>query len=308
MNTDTPDFPRWKAILLALRAPFLTGSLVPIVVGASFAYYQGYEHSVPLLLLTLGAMVFLHLGANLANDFFDHLSGNDAANENFVRPFTGGSRVIQQGILSPSAILTMASMFLLAGVGVGLFIAYRTGWPVLALGVVGTVVAIFYTAPPLKLVSRGLGEPAVGVCFGILPVLGAYYVQTGTVSREVLLVSIPTALLITAVLFINQFQDMEADRQVGKCNWVVRLGRRRAVIPYLLLTSLWVIPLLAGVCLLDWPPALLAACLPALLLIKATPIVRAFHSDSQALSPANGMTIVMHLSSGLITALVFYLS
>jgi len=260
-----------------------------------------------LLLLTLVAMVLLHLGANLANDFFDHLSGNDAANENYVRPFTGGSRVIQQGILSPSTILTMASLFLLAGAVIGLFIAYRTGWPVLVLGIVGTAVAIFYTAPPVKLVSRGLGEAAVGACFGILPVLGAYYVQTGTFSREVLLVSLPTALLITAVLFINQFQDMEADRQVGKNNWVVRIGRQRAVLPYLLLTSLWIIPLVTGVCLLSWPPALLIACLPALLLIKATPIVRKFHSDSQALSPANGMTIIMHLSSGLITALIFYL-
>ncbi len=126
-------------------------------------------------------MMALHAGANIANDYFDSLSGNDWANKN-VTPFSGGRQFIQQNILSPKATLA-ASLFCLAlGALLGLVILYLThSWFILILGLIGLLGGFFYTAPPVKLGYRGVGEIAIAFLFGILPVYGSYYLQTGAI-------------------------------------------------------------------------------------------------------------------------------
>lgn len=289
--------------LQAARAPFFTGSLAPIAVGTALAYYHTGQIHWPHALLALVALTALHAGANLANDFFDHLSGNDAANTTYVRPFTGGSRVIQEGTAQPWEILVFSLACMGLGAAIGAYLVWACGWPILALGVIGGLTGFFYTAPPFKFVYRGIGEFFIFLDFGVLPVVGAYYVQTGHFSDLAILASFPTALLITAVLWINQFQDMEADGSVNKRHWVVRLGRPAAAqvhVTFLLLSQLIpVAGVLAGL-LPHWALLALLGLPPAL---QATKVALTSHSDLPRLTPANAATIGCHLLTSLGLAL-----
>jgi 1,4-dihydroxy-2-naphthoate polyprenyltransferase len=298
---QTKKRPSKCVLLLAeLRAPFLTGSVVPILLGTALAFHDTRLWNWPLFLWTLAGIVLIHSGANVANDFFDHLSGNDAANTDFIRPFTGGSRMIQHGLLSPTEVLLLSLTCFTAGSAIGLYLTFRVGLPILWIGLIGVAGSFFYTAPPVNLAARGLGEPIIALNFGILPVVGAYYVQTRQLSWNAALVALPVALLIMAILFINQFQDYHADKAVGKKNWVVRLGRARSVTVYAALMLLWTAPVVAGVLLNICPKVCLVALLPLPAAVKAIMVARIHFDTPRLLVPANGMTIAIHLAVGLL--------
>ena len=268
---------------------------MPVLVGGSLVYHVTGVWDWPLFLVVLLGMLALHGGANTANDYFDHLSGADEANTEFVRPFTGGSRLIQNGVLSPGEVLGLsAGCFALAG-AVGVFLVINCGVPILLLGLTGALCGFFYTGPPFKLVSRGVGEIVVGLNFGVLPVLGTYYVLAGEFSREALLVSFPVAILVMAILFINQFQDAPGDASTGKRHWVVRLGTRRASRVYAVMALGWPVVLVAAVAAGAAPPAVLAGLLGVPVAVFATLRALRFHGQSQELAPANAATIVLHL-------------
>jgi 1,4-dihydroxy-2-naphthoate octaprenyltransferase len=152
----------------------------------------------------------------------------DDINQQFVAPFSGGARFIQRGLVSPHQVLFAALICLAAGSGIGLFLAATRGWPILVLGLVGVVTLFFYTAPPLQLGYRGLGELIIALDFGILPMLGTEYVLLERCSESTLLLSVPVACMIAAVLGINEFPDADPDALVGKRHLVVILGRATA--------------------------------------------------------------------------------
>jgi len=289
--------------LKAARPEFFTGALVPVMVGGALAYndtgiiYWGY------LILTFIALTLLQACANLSNDYYDHISGNDDINEEFARPFTGGSRVIQNKTASPKRVLAVALLCMAISALIGLYLAYERGWIILLLGVIGGLSGFFYTANPLKLGYRGFGEIFIGLDFGILPVLGAYYVQTQQFSTAAFVISLPVALLIMAILWINQFQDYNADKAVNKLHWVVRLGRRRASYVYtgMIIGSFiciiigivfGLLPLLAGLALL---------CIPIAVIGIKTAVQR--YDDIAHLTPANAATVVIHLATGILLTL-----
>ena len=291
--------------LRASRFQFFTASVVPVIVGGAVAYWEMGTVLRGYWLATLVALVLLHAAANLANDYYDHLSRNDEINVEFISPFTGGSRFIQKQLTSPVSILIAALACLAAGSGIGLILVWLRGWPILALGVVGGLSGFFYTANPLRLGYRGLGEIFIFLDFGILPVLGTYYVQTQQFSIAAAAAALPVAFLIAAVLWINQFPDYQADRAVDKRHWVVRLGRRRACYVYAaeLLVALLAVPVFVT---LGWlPPLTLLALLPLPLAISAIRTAFRHYDQPDKLLPANVGTIVIHLATGLLVALGF---
>lgn len=293
---------KWILLLAELRAPFFTASVAPVLLGTALAFYQTGMWHWPLFLWTLAGMVLIHAGANVANDYFDHLSGNDKINVDYVRPFTGGSRMIQRGLLSPREVLCLSLICFAMGSAIGVYLSVRVGAFVLLLGVIGVAGGFFYTAPPLNLTSRAVGELVIAVNFGILPVLGVYYVQTKSFSWDAVILSLPVAFLIAAILFINQFQDFRADRAVGKRNWVVRLGRARSVWVYRLLMTLWTVPIIAAVLLKICPTLCLIALVPAIPAIKAIAIAGRHFDHPHELAPANALTVMIHLAVGVLLA------
>ncbi len=291
------------AWLIAVRAPFLTATLAPIILGGAIAWATRDSLAWGFFFLTLAAGAFLHMGANVINDYFDHLSGDDTINTDFIRPFSGGSRVIQMGLLTPLETLTLAIVLFALSSGIGAYLAWASGPLVLAFGAIGLVSAVFYCGWPFKWASRGIGELMVGLNFGTLMTLGSYYVQTERVDWTPAIASIPVAALITAVLYINEFPDFIADRAVGKKTWVVRLGRQRAAIAYGFLMAIPYIAVAAavGADVLPIPTLLVLLTLP--LAARAVQCAYRYHSQPVELAPANALTIVTHLATGLLLTL-----
>ncbi|MFW9965006.1 MAG: 1,4-dihydroxy-2-naphthoate octaprenyltransferase [Candidatus Sifarchaeia archaeon] len=290
-----------------MRAPFLTAAIVPVILGTCIAWASSGVFLLDVFILTLIAGVFIHIGSNIANDYFDHQSGTDDINVDFVRPFTGGSRMIQRGWMSPREVFTEAVIFFILGSGIGIYLAYTRGIEVLILGIIGIGSGFFYTAPPFRFVSRGYGEVFIGLNFGVFMTLGAYFVQTQVLAWEAVYPSIPVAILITAVLYINEFPDHDADRDVGKRTIVVRLGRRRAAKGYAaLMASVYlsiIIPIIFS--LTSWYTILGLATIPAAVIGARYALT--YYDHSLPLIPAYASTVFNHLFTGLFLALSYLL-
>lgn len=291
-----------------LRAPFLTATLVSILLGTAIAWTRNGVFNFLHFILALLGGAFLHLGANISNDYYDHKSGNDEANKEFVRPFSGGSRTIQQGLLTPKEVLSGSVFFYALAVSIGIYLAWAVGPIVLGLGLIGMLSGFFYTGRPFTWVSKGIGEALVGLNFGALMTLGAYYVQMKQLSTEPLLASIPVSLLIAAVLYINEFPDYRADKAVGKNTLVVRLGRQGAAYGYALIMLVTYASILLNAITGTTPVYTLFALISLPLAFEATRHTLRFHSESFKLVPANALTILVHLLTGFLISLGYMAS
>ncbi|MCK5665838.1 MAG: prenyltransferase, partial [Thiotrichaceae bacterium] len=190
---------------MATRPHFFTIIILPILLGTAIAWHlEGVF--LPLYFgLSLLAGILTHASINVLNDYFDHISGADELNETPLSPFAGGSRTIQNKILTPLETYRYGILLLIIAVSIGLFLVWARGLPLLWIGLIGILSGYFYSAPPLSLQSRGWGEIVVGVDFGILAVLGSYYVQTQNLSLTVIIAALPLAILVAAILYINGF-------------------------------------------------------------------------------------------------------
>ncbi|MBM2831086.1 MAG: 1,4-dihydroxy-2-naphthoate octaprenyltransferase [Dehalococcoidia bacterium] len=288
-----------------IRAPFLTAALVPVLLGTAISFAQTKSLDWGFFVLTLIAGLLIHAGANTINDYFDHKSGNDDINREYVRPFSGGSRLIQLGLLTPMEVLGISLFCFLVSSLLGLYLAWTRGPLILVLGVIGVISAFFYTGRPFYWAKRGMGELLVGLNFGPLMTLGAYYVQTRTFSWLPVLVAIPVGLLIAAVLYINEFPDYTADKAVGKRTLVVRLGRRHAVPLYIAMMVLANLAIIAGVALNVLPLAALLALVLIPLSFRAIQNALVHYQSSHDLAPTNALTITGHLALGLALTIAY---
>jgi len=219
---------RW---LVITRAPFLTAALIPCFIGLAYA---GGVAGVPIngLYATLAILgvALLHLASNVYNDYFDVKSGTDQANTKYFVQYSGGSRAIEMGLIDLKGTRTVAMWLMIAAFAIGLFLTWQIGVGVLWYGLAGLFCGYLYTAPPIRLVARrGLGEVTIGMAFGPLITAGMYYVLTGTSSWEAFLIGIPTGLLTTNILLINQVPDADSDATTGKNHLVVTFGKDAAV-------------------------------------------------------------------------------
>jgi len=306
--TELPMTQKFRNWVMELRAPFLTATLVSILLGTVIAWVRDGAFNPGYFLLTLIGGACAHLGTNVANDYYDHKSGNDEINKEFVRPFSGGSRTIQLGLLKPKEVLLGSVLLFATATSIGLYLTVATGPLILVFIAVGLISGFFYTAPPFNWVSHGVGELLVGLNFGALMTIGAYYVQARALAVEPLVASIPVSLLIAAVLYINEFPDYAADKAVGKNTLVVRLGRARAAYGYaLIVSSVYVIVLSAALAGIS-PLYVLLALLPLPLALESIRHAFRFHSKSENLVPTNAMTIVLHLITSLLLSFGYLMS
>jgi 1,4-dihydroxy-2-naphthoate polyprenyltransferase len=284
----------------ACRVPFLTATIIPIVLGAVLAWHQSAHFFWVKFWWTLVGGILIHAGTNLANDYFDHLSGCDEANQN-PTPYSGGSRVIQQGLIPARHILIAAiSCFGLGGT-IGFYLNFVSGQNViLLLGIMGVFLGVFYTAKPLRIGYGSFGELAVATGFGPLMVTGSYYVQAQKLSWPVFLVSLPIGILIALVLFINEFPDYQSDKAVGKRTLVVVLGKKNAVIWFhlLLLTVYLLIVFLVVFRVLPVSSLLIFFSFP--LAWKAFLVSRKNFDKIYELLAANAATIGLHSLIGIL--------
>lgn len=295
--------------LQELRAPFFTASVIPVLVGTTLAYSTAGVFNLLLFVLAVFGTVALHAGANIANDYFDHTSRNDRLNKN-PTPFSGGSQLIQRGLLSPRSVLIAAWVALSIGALIGVVILLLTkSIFILALGLAGLLGGYFYTAPPFRLGYQTSGELVIGLLFGMLPVYGSYYLQTRTIDLVPLVPAVIVAMLIFLVILVNEFPDAPADRAVNKKTLVVVLGYKPAVWIYriVLLATFCVVALFILIFkTMVFPGLLYFLTLPLALL--ALKFLNRDVLQKSGRHAVNQLTIILHLAGGIMLSLGFLLS
>jgi 1,4-dihydroxy-2-naphthoate octaprenyltransferase len=266
-------------------------SFAAMFLGACAAARDG-ALSWKWLALTVLGIFLIEIAKNASGEIVDFDSGTDRAVAPEDRsPFSGGKRVLIDGLLTRRQTISIAAVSYLLGIAAGLVIvAYREP-QILWLGVVGVALAYFYHAPPFKLSYRGLGELAVGLCYGPLITSGTYLVQRGTVTLELILVSTLLGLLIAAFLWINEFPDYRADSVSRRLNLVVRLGRPKAARVFVAMMMVAAV----GLTLLPLAGIPVAVYLGALFLVPAAVASRILlqHGEVTArVIPAQAMTLI----------------
>lgn len=287
----------WR-FFLATRLPFLTATIVPVFLGIAAAAYDRH-FSLGLAVLTLLCAMSVHLGLNVANDVFDTMSGVDDVNFTPTK-FSGGSRVLQYGLVTLRQMMTLAGAFYALAIIIGLALVMITGLGLLWLGLAGVLISYFYTAPPLRLVHRGLGELAVALGFGPIMVLGAYFVQTGQYAWRPLILSIPVAIFVMLILYANEIPDRFADAKAGKRTLVVRMSPAMVIRGYVVSVAIAYAVIVIGVitAVLPWPTLIALLTIP--LAYQTLRGLKAHYDSPYQLMPYLGKNVNLHLYSGLL--------
>jgi 1,4-dihydroxy-2-naphthoate octaprenyltransferase len=291
---------RALTLLAATRPAFLSVTGLAVVLGIACAWHDLGRIDAASAIATLFFALVAHAGTNVINDYYDHLNGTDEANTERVFPFTGGSRFIQNGVLSAAQTRVFGYALLAMVIPAGIALTWHAGAGLLPIGLAGLLIGWAYSATPLELNSRGFGEPCVTA--GMLCiVLGADYVQRGAYAITPLAAGLPYALIVTNILLINQFPDRKADIQAGKLHWVARLPLQCARWIYVGFLVLYAATLLLFARVTGDLPGPAVAALLALLpgAFAARQLLR--HAGTPGLlAPAIRATIVSALAAGLL--------
>lgn len=213
---------------MAIRPKTLPAAVAPVAVGTAMAYSDNHFAILPACAALMGSLL-LQIGANLANDYFDYQQGIDDPGR------IGPVRVTQSGLISPRKVKagTVITFFLASLFGI--YLIAVGGLPIFAVGIASILSAFAYSSGPYPLASHGLGDPFVFIFFGLVAVCGTYYVQALTLTPIVVLASVPTGFLITAILVVNNLRDIQTDTLAGKRTLAVILGVTGSRIEYVLL-------------------------------------------------------------------------
>jgi 1,4-dihydroxy-2-naphthoate octaprenyltransferase len=291
----------------ATRPAFLTASLMACLIGLALAWHDGLAFDVPLALITLLFAMLTQAGVNVLNDYYDALNGTDAQNTERIFPFTGGSRFIQNGVLTLAQTRNFGFALMACVAAAGLWLMARSAPQLLYVGLAGLFIGWAYSAPPFRLNSRGLGELCVTA--GILAItVGTDFVQRKGFAIDPFVAGLSYALLTTNLLYINQFPDRAADTAAGKLHWVARLEVQHARWGYALVVALAYIWLLSSV-LLGWLPMLALIALFALpLSVQAARLLLRHAAQPRQLGDAIKLTIAAMLAHGALLSLALILS
>lgn len=213
-----------KRAFHATRPKFFPASVLPVLVGTAWGAYVSASLDAYVFILALLATMCVHAASNVLNDVGDEIIGTDARNDKRVYPYTGGSRFIQMGILSKSRMAQLGVSLLVIATLAGVALFIEKGPIILVFGIVGIALCVLYSLGPVKLSALGLGETAVAVGLGVLPVTGAAWLQDGSIDLPLILFSLPVSAWVAAILLINEVPDIEADGATGKNTLPVRLG------------------------------------------------------------------------------------
>jgi 1,4-dihydroxy-2-naphthoate polyprenyltransferase len=232
-----PQSPTLQSWLMAARPRTLPAAAAPVFVAIAFALRDGVFHW-PSALSCLLISLLMQIGANFANDLFDHERGSDTPDR------LGPTRVTASGIISPTQMrLGTAGIFGLAML-LGLYLTWLRGWPILALGAAIILAALAYTGGPFPYGYYALGDIFVFLSFGMAAVCGTYYAQSGTLTPAIVWASMPMGLLIINILVVNNTRDIPTDTAVNKRTLAVLLGREAMLTEYLVcLVGAYLVPL-----------------------------------------------------------------
>jgi 1,4-dihydroxy-2-naphthoate polyprenyltransferase len=207
--------------ILASRPRTLPAAIAPVLVGTALGAAEDEFRVLPFVAALVGS-TFIQIGTNLSNDYSDARRGADTEDR------LGPVRVTAGGLMPPRHVLVGTYVAFAIAVVAGLYLAAVAGWELLVVGVASILAGVLYTGGPRPYGYEGLGELFVFVFFGIVAVVGSYYVQTEQLRWEAFALAVPVGLLSSAILVVNNVRDIDTDRRAGKHTLAVRLGRDRA--------------------------------------------------------------------------------
>lgn len=283
----------------SLRFNFLTLTPVCVFLAAALSFrLTGHLHASDVALVLLGAL-FAHASVNLLNEYQDFASGLDAIT--VKTPFSGGSGALPAHPEAAGAVLAAALLTFAGTAAIGLYFLRVHGLMLLPVGLLGLVVIVFYTKwithhPVLCLVAPGLG-------FGPLMVMGSSFVLTGHYSWEALLASLTPFFLVSELLLINQFPDVEPDRQVGRRHLPIAIGRRQSARVFACFLFLAYVPIILGIALRMFPPMTALGLIP---LLGAVPLAKQVLRNAER--PAANLVPYLGLNVALIMGTILLFS
>ena len=290
-----------KIWIAETRPQFLLLSIVLIFLGTSIAWYDNFFNFWHALLAFAG-LLLLHIAVNVLNDYFDYRSGIDL--EVKRTPFSGGSGILPAQLLTPKAILRFGIICFLLATPIGIYFVIRRGWLLLPLLIIGAICVLVYTTHLTKL---GWPEWAPGLGLGALPVLGAYFVQSGRYTLPTVIASVPSFILVHNLLFLNEFPDLEADRKGGRRTLPIVLGKAKASKVYAALTILVYVWIVCGVAARLMPTFALIALLTLPMGVKAIRGALNYGEEAKLL-PALGNNVFVILITQLLLGIGYIIA
>src|SRR5688500_16625547 len=270
MSTSRPS--TLKLWLVAARPRTLPAAVAPVLVGTALAQSEGTFKPLRFACALIGS-IFIQVGTNLANDYSDARRGADTDDR------LGPVRVTAGGLMPPRQVLVGTYVAFGIAVAAGAYLIAVAGWELLLVGVASIVAGVLYTGGPKPYGYEGLGELFVFLFFGVVAVVGSYFVQTEELTRAAFDLSVPVGLLAAAILVVNNVRDIDTDRRAGKRTLAVRIGREKARRLFVLMIAFAYIALIGIVFELSaW------VLLPLLTIPLAVPLVRTVQSRTDGAS------------------------
>jgi len=285
------------------RPQFLLLSVVLVGHGAMLALWQG-SFSWTRMLLAAVALLLMHASVNVLNDWHDY-SRTGIDKQTRRTPFSGGSGLLPAGVMTAKGALVLGLGTLLVACAIGLYLAWISGWPLLAIGVLGALSVVAYTP---VLTRIGLGEVAAGLALGTLPVVGAYYLFTGRLDAVAWVSGIPAGLLTYNLLLLNEFPDAEADAAGGRRHMVILLGKRGASWLYAAVEAGVYVAVIAGVAAGMLTPWALLSLGGAIFAAKAIQGALQHYDSHEALIPAQGANVAAVLVTNALLAIGYLIA
>jgi len=303
MEVHTVNLKKW---LMIIRAPFLPLSVILMFLGTCVAWFAiskspgSYEaFNLGHALLGLLGLILAHISVNVFNEYYDYKSGVDLKTKK--TPFSGGSGAIPSGIISPRQAFWLGLISFILAVPIGVYFTIVKGWLLLPLLLVAALCIFLYTPYILK---TKWPEWSPGLGMGTLPVLGAYFIQTGEYTLPAIIAAIPSGILVHNLLLLNEFPDTEADSTAGRKTTPITMGKGSASIVYSVLTVLAYIWIIGAVIAGQLPVFSLIAVLTLPFAIKAIGGSRK-HQDIGRLIPAMANNVLVVLVTQLLLGLSF---
>jgi 1,4-dihydroxy-2-naphthoate octaprenyltransferase len=293
---------RW--LLGPMRAPFLILTPACVAIGVGTAYWQTHDIAWLQVLLVLVGALASHVCVNVFNEYFDFTSGLDARTRR--TPFSGGSGALQTNPGMQRSTLILAGAAFAFTALIGLYFIKLRGWLLLPLGILGLFLLVTYTIwlarePALCLIAPGLG-------FGVLMVMGTHFALTGIYSWIAFVASLVPTFLVSDLLLLNQFPDVEADRSVGRRNFPITIGRHASAVLYGILLLLCYVSIVVGVVLGLLPRLSLLALLTVVLAWSAFKSAHRNADNIPALIPSMGLNVVVTVAAPILLAVGLFIS
>ncbi|WP_435877205.1 1,4-dihydroxy-2-naphthoate polyprenyltransferase [Sporosarcina highlanderae] len=238
----------WRIWWQLTRPHTLTAAFAPVFLGTMIALTYGKLH-FPLFFAMLIASLLIQMATNMFNEYYDFKRGLDTEHSIGI-----GGTIVRNGV-KPKTVLYIALTLYAISVLIGIYICVETSWGLAVVGAISMLIGYLYTGGPLPIAYTPFGELVSGVVMGMLLILIAFYIQTDTVTTDAILISIPSMLLVAAIMMSNNIRDLEGDKEGGRKTLAILVGRKHAITIltlFFIVSYIWIIALISTGHLTPW--------------------------------------------------------